>query len=112
MYLFCFCRFYFFEKPLSGFIPQPVIGNNGFQPRRDGKNIFGFIIRAIVCNAFGYFTSVSIPTTSAVLNVAIVVDAINDDARKFYLKYELQILTEGQTTRLFLPMQHIIETLK
>ena len=42
---------------------------------------------------------------------AIVVDAINDDARNFYLKYEFQILTEGQTTRLFLPMQHIIETL-
>ena len=43
---------------------------------------------------------------------AIVVDAINDDARKFYLKYEFQILTEGETTRLFLPMQHIVETLK
>ncbi len=42
---------------------------------------------------------------------AIVVDAINDDARKFYLKNEFQILMEGQTTRLFLPMQHIIETL-
>ena len=42
---------------------------------------------------------------------AIVVDAINDDARKFYLKYEFQILTEGETTRLFMPMQHIIETL-
>ncbi len=43
---------------------------------------------------------------------AIVVDAINDDAIKFYLKYVFHILRDGETTRLFLPMQHIIETLK
>ena len=43
---------------------------------------------------------------------AIVVDAINDDAKKFYLKYEFQILTEGETPRLFLPMQHVVESLR
>lgn len=42
---------------------------------------------------------------------AIVLDAINDQAKAFYLQYEFQVLTGNDPYRLFLPMQHVIATL-
>lgn len=42
---------------------------------------------------------------------AIVLDAINDQAKAFYLQYEFQVLTGNDPYRLFLPMQHVVATL-
>lgn len=92
-----------FKLPKTMAIPVVLLGKLAVDKTTQGKGLGSLLLFDALKRC------VEVNDRSAAY--AIVVDAINDDARKFYLKYEFQILTEGETPRLFIPMQHLIKTL-
>ena len=92
-----------FKLPQTMAIPVVLLGKLAVDQRRHGQGLGSLLLFDALKRCL------EVNDRSAAY--AIVVDAINDDAKKFYLKYEFQILTEGETPRLFMPIQHVVESL-
>lgn len=92
-----------FKLPSSMAIPAILIGKLAVDKTTQGQGLGALLLFDALKRC------VEVNERSAAY--AIVLDAINDRAKEFYLKYEFQVMTESDPYRLFIPMQHVVETL-
>ena len=92
-----------FKLPSAMAVPAILIGKLAVDKATQGQGLGGLLLYDALKRC------VEVNDRSAAN--AIVLDAINDQAKAFYLKYEFQVLTESDPYRLFIPMQHVVETL-
>jgi predicted GNAT family N-acyltransferase len=92
-----------FKLPSSMAIPAILIGKLARDKTVRGKGLGGLLLFDALQRC------VEVNARSAAY--AVVLDAINDEAKAFYLQYEFQVMTGKDPYRLFLAMQHVVATL-